>query len=202
MFSVISRSIICFLPRPLRRGHSHHNLSDNYHLSSSASVELNYLLRISRSCARFTSSSQDLVIRHSLGRFVGGAVFSVRFGHDQSINININALRSLGEVDVNKLRGCGCSNALQFVLCVRVSFPAESFFLMKMGLLFFFLCFVWFTRFLTDLFVMVELFSPQSTSEEFSFFKIICSGFPLLDPLRKWYCVVWFSASCSFLFLF
>lgn len=138
MFSVISQSIICFLPRPLRRGHSHHNLSDNYHLSSSASVELNYLLRISRSCARFTSSSQDLVIRHSLGRFVGGAVFSVRFGHDQSINININALRSLGEVDVNKLRGCGCSNALQFVLCVRVSFPAESFFLMKMGLLFFF----------------------------------------------------------------
>lgn len=65
-------------------------------------------------------------------------LISVRFGHDQSINININALRSLGEVDVNKLRGCGCSNALHFVLCVRVSFPAESFFLMKMGLLFFF----------------------------------------------------------------
>lgn len=65
-------------------------------------------------------------------------MFSVRFGHDQSINININALRSLGEVDVNKLRGCGCSNALQFVLCVRVSFPAESFFFNEDGIVVFF----------------------------------------------------------------
>lgn len=71
-------------------------------------------------------------------------MFSVRFGHDQSINININDLRSLGEVDVNKLRGCGCSNVLQFVLCVRVSFPAESFFYFfnEDGIVVFFLCFV------------------------------------------------------------